>query len=441
MAKKVLGDDPFRAAPGKKPKNTGTTAPRATRSRASVRPRAQEPETAVVATETVAPESVAIPETAAPESAVATTETVAPESVATVDTGADDARDGADENTSVTSRFEALIEEASPEMLAQMAERLRAHTEVIRNEVGTDARDESDRRLAYDEFDVSKEMMSSEFYLRRWGKIALRDRSHEVDDFGLDLAYETRWNKLVDGLYDRWWKVEVEGVDNVPNEGRVALVANHSGAVPIDGIVLAAALRKEHPAQRRLRWLVEDLVFHTPFVGVRLSRLGAVRACQENAERLLAREAAVGLFPEGLKGISKPFRERYKLQRFGRGGHIKLAIRTRTPIVPVSVVGAEETHPQMVSTRPLARLLGVPFVPVTPTFPWLGPAGLAGLPSRWKIVFGEPISVEEYSPEQADDELLVNRLNEKLRGAMQECVDRTLRERRSVFSGWRHGRG
>ena len=420
MAKKVLGDDPFGAEPAKKPKPTKRAAPaKAAREKVAAKARAAREPAKPAAPEVVA-ESPVEAVTEAPAEPEAQP---APEVAPAVSEAA---------RESIEDRFEALLTEASPELLSRMAERLRESDPAPAPEAPAEM-----APPAAEVFDVSREMMSSDYYLRRWGKVAMRDRSQDVDDFGLDLSYESRWSRVFDALYDRWWKVEVEGIENVPAEGRVALVANHSGAVPVDGVVLATALRKEHPAQRRLRWLAEDFVFHTPFAGAWLSRLGAVRACQENAERLLSREAAVGLFPEGVKGISKPFRDRYQLQRFGRGGHIKLAIRTGTPIVPVTIVGAEETHPQLFPAKPLARLLGVPFVPVTPTFPWLGPAGLAGLPSRWKIVFGEPVAMNDYAPDQAEDELLVNRLNEKLRGVIQQTIEQTVRGRRSVFSGWR----
>ncbi len=221
----------------------------------------------------------------------------------------------------------------------------------------------------------------------------------------------------------------------MPATGRVALVCNHSGAVPYDGIMLSMALRRDAPTPRQLRWLAEDFIFHLPFAGAFLTRLGAVRACQENAERLLRHDACVAMFPEGVKGIAKLYRDRYRLQRFGRGGHIKLCLRTRTPIVPVAIVGAEETHPLVAPSAPIARMLSLPYFPITPTFPLLGAAGLVPLPSKWHIVFGDPMPMDGYSPDAADDEVLVNRLNEKLRATIQDMLERALRARRSVFSG------
>lgn len=340
---------------------------------------------------------------------------------------------------SLVAQLDALLDQAkdpaaSRPLLDRLASRLRALVEP-----------EGERALTVEApaapapsdepFDAARELLGSDFYLRRWGQTAIRDRSEEVDEFGLDPDYARRWQPVWDLLYDRWWRVEVEGIENVPTDGRVALVANHSGAIPFDGIMLATALRKEHRGGRTLRWLAEDFIFHFPFAGAYLNRLGAVRACQENAERLLRRDACLALFPEGVKGIAKPYRERYQLQRFGRGGHIKLAIRTGTPIVPVTILGAEETHPMLFQSGRLSRMLGLPFVPITPTFPLLGPLGLAGLPARWKIVFGEPMAMDAYRPEQSEDHVLVNRLNEKLRETIQGTLDRLLRARQSVFRG------
>lgn len=278
-------------------------------------------------------------------------------------------------------------------------------------------------------------MMASEFYRQHWGRIAMRDRSETTDDFGLDPAYEARWRPVWEFLYDRWWRVEVEGIHHIPAEGPAALVANHGGAVPFDGVMLSTAVRREHPAQRQLRWLAEDFVFHMPFAGAFVNRIGAVRACQENAERLIRQGNLVALFPEGVKGIGKLYKDRYKLQRFGRGGHIKLAIRTRSPIIPVTILGNEDTHPMLAGSDRLAKLLGMPYLPITPTFPLLGPLGLLPLPAKWRIIFGEPIPVAHLPPEAADDELLVGRLNEKLRATIQDTLDRALRERVSVFKG------
>jgi 1-acyl-sn-glycerol-3-phosphate acyltransferase len=163
--------------------------------------------------------------------------------------------------------------------------------------------------------------------------------------------------------------------------------------------------------------------------------MGAVRACQENAERLLAQGALVAVFPEGMKGIGKLFRDRYKLQRFGRGGFVKLCMRTRTPVVPVAIVGSEETNPMLARIEHLAKAVGIPYLPVTPTFPLLGPIGLLPAPTKWKIVFGEPIDFSAYGAGSAEDEILVSRQAERVRAEIQSMLDRTVAARRSVWFG------
>jgi 1-acyl-sn-glycerol-3-phosphate acyltransferase len=182
-----------------------------------------------------------------------------------------------------------------------------------------------------------------------------------------------------------------------------------------------------------VRWLAEDFVYHLPFLGAFMNRIGAVRACQENAERLLEGERCVLVFPEGIKGIGKLFRDRYQLQRFGRGGFVKLALRTGAPIVPVAIVGAEEAAPMLYKVEYLTEALGLPFVPVTPGFPLFGPLGLIPAPVKWRIRFLPPVDLEGSGPESADDALLVNRLAERVRGTIQEALDQTVTKRRSVF--------
>ncbi|WP_394820958.1 lysophospholipid acyltransferase family protein [Pendulispora albinea] len=284
-------------------------------------------------------------------------------------------------------------------------------------------------------FDTARELLSTDYYLRKWGRLGMRNRSEEIDDFGYDPVYDAKVRPLFDFLYDRYFRVETQGAGNIPAEGRCLLVANHSGTLPYDGAMIKTAVKREHPQHRDVRWLAEDFIFHFPFLGSFTNRIGAVRACQENAERLLRQEALVAVFPEGVKGIGKLYRDRYRLQRFGRGGFIKLCLRTNTPIVPCVVVGAEEANPMLMRLEYLARVLGVPYIPVTPTFPLLGPAGLAPAPTKWKIVFGELLDVASYGPEAADDELLVGRLAERVRTTIQEMLERALGERKSVFFG------
>jgi 1-acyl-sn-glycerol-3-phosphate acyltransferase len=283
-------------------------------------------------------------------------------------------------------------------------------------------------------FDTAREMLSTDFYLRKWGRLGMRNRSEEVDDFGFDPVYEKKVQPLFDFLYDRYFRVEASGLENIPSEGRCLLVANHSGTLPYDGVMIKVAVKREHPAKRDTRWLAEDFIFHFPFLGSISNRIGAVRACQENAERLLRKEALVAVFPEGVKGIGKLFKDRYHLQRFGRGGFIKLCLRTGTPIVPVAVIGAEEANPMIGRIEYLSKAIGVPYIPVTPTFPLLGPFGLLPAPTKWKIAFGPRIELD-HGTEAADDEILVGKLAEEVRSTIQGMLDRGVGERRSIFFG------
>ncbi len=283
--------------------------------------------------------------------------------------------------------------------------------------------------------DAARELLSSDYYLRQWGRLGMRNRSEQVDDFGLDPAYEQRLRPFAEFLYKRWFRVETNGIENVPTAGRAIVVANHSGTLPLDGLVLKTALRLEHPSSRELRWLAEDFIFYLPFVGAFMNRIGAVRACQENAERLLRNDGLVAVFPEGLKGIKKLYRDRYKLQRFGRGGFIRLCLRTQTPLVPCAIIGAEEASPMLHRVEYLSKALGVPYLPITPTFPALGPLGLLPAPTKWRIEFGEPMRFDGYGPEAASDHVLVGRLADRARASIQHMLDEGLRRRKSVWLG------
>lgn len=272
--------------------------------------------------------------------------------------------------------------------------------------------------------------------LRRYSNRAMRRRADFVDEYGRDPVTASRVEPVLDFLHRTYFRVSVHGLENVPASGRAILVANHSGTLPLDGLMLMHAIRKEHPAHREARPLVEDFLFHFPYLGTYLNRVGAIRACQENAERLLRDDELIAVFPEGVKGIGKLYRDRYKLQRFGRGGFVKLALRTGAPIIPVAIIGAEESMPMLGRLSWFAKSVGIPYVPVTPTFPWLGPAGLMPLPAKWSIHFGEPIDVaDEHGSEAASDRILVNRVAEGVRLGVQTMIDSALANRNSVLRG------
>jgi 1-acyl-sn-glycerol-3-phosphate acyltransferase len=259
--------------------------------------------------------------------------------------------------------------------------------------------------------------------------------SEDVDDFGFDPRFNAAVQPFFELLYTLWWRVETFGMENVPAEGGAIIVANHSGVLPWDGLMINLAVRHEHPARRQCRMLALDMFALLPFFAPFLTRTGAVRANPENGERLLRRGELIGVFPEGVRGVGKPYRDRYKLARFGRGGFVRLALRTGAPIVPCAIVGAEEVHPKIGSMDWVGRPFGLPFFPITPTFPALGPLGLVPLPSKWSIEFAEPVAVDEHGPEAADDPILVSRLSEQVRGTVQEMLDRRLSQRESPWFG------
>ncbi|HVP31467.1 MAG TPA: lysophospholipid acyltransferase family protein [Myxococcota bacterium] len=268
----------------------------------------------------------------------------------------------------------------------------------------------------------------------RVNRLGIRERRGDVDEFGMDPEALRRVRPLLDLLFDRWWRVDVRGVEHVPAHGGTLLVGNHAGLLPWDGLMVSHAVARALPERERVRFLVADWLITRPFAQPWLVRVGGVRACRENAERLISHGHPVLAFPEGVKGSAKVFRERYRLKRFGRGGAVRVAIESRVPLVPVAIVGGEETHPVLFKVERMARLVGLPFLPVTPTFPWLGPLGLLPLPSKWVIRFGEPIPLQELAPEAAEDELLVSRLTEELRQRIQAMVDQGVRSRGSPWA-------
>lgn len=258
--------------------------------------------------------------------------------------------------------------------------------------------------------------------------------AYHVDEFGFDAEFTERLiAPLFRPLYRSWFRVAVQGLPNVPDVGGALLVANHSGTIALDAIMTQLALLDEHPAHRHLRMLGADLVFQTPFLGTLARRTGHTLACAADAQRLLTQGALVGVWPEGFKGVGKRYHERYRLTRFGRGGFVAAALRAGVPIIPTAIVGAEETYPMLADARPLARLLGLPYFPITPTFPWLGPLGAIPLPSRWIIEFGEPIRTDGYSERDADDAMLVFALTDTVREAIQESLYRLLIQRGPAF--------
>ena len=268
-----------------------------------------------------------------------------------------------------------------------------------------------------------------------WSAAYFTWHSAEVDEFGFDPKFNDTLRPFFEFLYAVWWRVEATGIEQLPSEGPGLIVANHSGVLPWDGLMINIACRHEHPARRETRMLALDMFALLPFLAPLLAKSGAVRASQENGERLLRKGELVGVFPEGVKGVGKPFRNRYKLARFGRGGFVRLALRTGAPILPCAVVGAEEIHPMIGSLNWVGKPLGFPYFPLTPTWPWLGPLGFVPLPSKWWLDFADPIETASFGPQAAEDPILVNRLSEQVRSTIQGMIDSRLARRRSIWFG------
>ncbi len=256
---------------------------------------------------------------------------------------------------------------------------------------------------------------------------------YAVDEYGFDPEVTERLVlTALRPLAQRWFRIDVRGAENIPESGGALIVSNHSGTVPVDGLMTMVSVH-DHTG-RFLRPLGADLVFDIPVISSLARKAGVTLACQEDAERMLGGGELVGVWPEGFKGIGKPYGNRYKLQRFGRGGFVSAALRTGVPIVPLAVVGAEEIYPLVGNIPSLARLLGVPYIPITPLFPWLGPLGLVPLPSKWLMEFGEPIRTDTYDAAAADDPMLVFDVTDQVRETIQQTLYSLLMQRTSVFT-------
>jgi 1-acyl-sn-glycerol-3-phosphate acyltransferase len=257
---------------------------------------------------------------------------------------------------------------------------------------------------------------------------------YRIDEFGFDPELTERFLlPLVKPLYDYYWRAEWIGLENVPSTGAALLVGNHAGTVPVDALVMKFGVLDKHPAHRHVRLLAADLAFRLPIVAPLARKMGNTLACDEDALRLLGRGELVGVFPEGYKGVGKGYRNRYKLARFGRGGFVELALKARVPIVPVAIVGSEEIYPMIHNAKTLARLGGLPYFPITPFFPWLGPLGLIPLPSKWIIRFGEPVRTDRCDEDAWRDGMLVFELADQVRDTVQEMLYEGLMRRRNVF--------
>jgi len=230
-----------------------------------------------------------------------------------------------------------------------------------------------------------------------------------------------------------WWRVEATGLERVPAQGRLLLAVNRSGGlVPWEALVVSGVLAEF--VRSDLRLLVDDWSVPRSMVAAALGRAGLERAGIATTRRLLAGDQAVLLFPEGRQALAKPYRNRYRLAGFGPGTFARVAIETGAPVVPVAVIGAEESQPVLARLDGVGRLLGLPTVPLTATFPWLGLAGLVPLPSKWTIHFGEPLDVAaSHAPRKAARTDVVGRVRDQVRERLQALVTEGRRRRPSIF--------
>ncbi len=264
-----------------------------------------------------------------------------------------------------------------------------------------------------------------------------RDPSRAVDDWGRSQRVFDMVEPLLNFYYRYWFRVEVQGIENVPAEAGALLVSNHSGALPPDAPMIMQAIRNEHPAPRPVYMLGENWFKGYPGVGMLANKMGLVPAHPANAQRLMHDENRLALvFPEGQKGSRKLYWQRYKLRRFGRGGFVKTALRAQVPIVPIAVLGGEEAMPIFAHVKPLEQLTKLIYFPVNHAFPHFGAAaGLMYMPAKFKIRFLEPIDLSSYGPDAAADLALVGALSEEIRGKIQQQVDQLVASRTSVWFG------
>jgi 1-acyl-sn-glycerol-3-phosphate acyltransferase len=270
-------------------------------------------------------------------------------------------------------------------------------------------------------------------FINKQRALARRGPDYVVDDFGFDPQWTESWLPVFQALYRDYWRVETTGVEHVPATGRALLVANHAGVLPWDGTMIKTAVFTAHPHPRHVRALVASLFMGMPMLSWFLRRTGQTVGHPDDTRRLLERDELVLVFPEGVRGTGKQFKDRYRLRRFGRGGFVSTAIRARAPIIPISVVGSEEIYPMVSDLSPVARFFGLPYFPVTPFWPLLGPLGIIPLPSKWRIEFHPPVHVEEHPVRAADDQHIVMALADEVRNTIQQGIYENLKLRRGVF--------
>jgi 1-acyl-sn-glycerol-3-phosphate acyltransferase len=325
-----------------------------------------------------------------------------------------------------------IVQPTAGERLAKSAKRLRRQAPMLAFQGLSELSGRLRQVTGRDVIDMNRVMEFVQFMYRQQA-LMRRGPNYEVDDFGFDPEWTESFLSAFMVLYRDYWRVETTGVENIPATGRALLVSNHAGVLPWDGTMIKTAVFAEHPHPRHVRALVASLFMGMPMLSWFLRRTGQTVGHPDDTRRLLERDELVLVFPEGVRGTGKNFKDRYRLRRFGRGGFVATAIRSGAPIIPVSVVGSEEIYPMVGDVAPLARFFGLPYFPITPTWPWLGPLGMIPLPSKWRIQFHAPIHVEKHPPEAANDNNLVMALSDEVRDRIQQGIYDNLKRRRGVF--------
>jgi 1-acyl-sn-glycerol-3-phosphate acyltransferase len=261
---------------------------------------------------------------------------------------------------------------------------------------------------------------------RRLAAIAhLVDGDTPFDRYGFSPDVIRRAFPIFQALYHWYFRVASTGHESLPAEGPAVLVANHGGLLPFDAAMAIVDVLLHTDPPRLARTIVDRWAGSLPWINVFYARVGQVVGTRENFSDLLDDGQLVLVFPEGMDGVRKPITQRYRVQGF-HVGFVEQALRARAPIVPVAILGSDDQAPILADVKPVAKLFGLPFLPVTPTFPWLGPLGLLPYPVRYRIVYGEPLRYHErFGPEGAEDARLVRYLANQVRRAVQVLIDRS----------------
>jgi 1-acyl-sn-glycerol-3-phosphate acyltransferase len=266
-------------------------------------------------------------------------------------------------------------------------------------------------------------MVGKDDVQNRIGALSKVENEYGVDPFGFSLDFSLSAVAPFLWLYKNYFRVQTFGLEKVPPKGRVLLISNHSGQLPLDGAMIGVALLAESSSPRAIRSMVEKWMPSLPYVSTFMSRVGQIVGTPENCRRLLEKEEAILVFPEGVRGISKLYAKRYQLQEFGLG-FMRLALETNTPIVPIAVVGAEEQAPALFDLKPVAKLLGFPAFPITPTvLP-------VPLPSKYRIYFGDPLF---FTGRPDDEDAELEKKVKVVKAQIQSMLDQGLAAREHVF--------